>query len=182
MNKETKHKNENSKKEENSIIKKIDNEFDSKKKFPYEEELKINSKVMKNILIAITILTYFLLINLASINIQESNFLVILKIASMLMLFVAIGLFEISYKKDNGQLCIYGIETLIVSIISLLSIYIFTIFPNYFQFLMAYISLLIAIYYIAKSIITYQKMKNAYYKSLNDIKQIVKKDRKKDSE
>ena len=171
---------ENSKKKQvKPIIEKIDKEFKSKQKMPKEQEEKINKIIFNNILIAIGVMLYFYFINLGSINIEPEIFLTDLKVFSMGILLLAILLFEISYKKDDGKMCIYGIETLVVAIISLFALYIYSIYRNYFHFIIAYLSLLLAIYYVGKSIVIYKKMEKEYYKSLSDIGEIVKKEIKK---
>ena len=175
----SKHLKENNKKEIKPIIEKIDNEFKSKQKMPKIEKEKINKEISKNILIAIGIMLYFYFISLGSVNIQTEIFSVDLRVFSIGILLGAIVLFEISYKKENTKLCIYGIEVLVLAILTLFLIYIYTIYPNAFNLISAWMSLGFAIYYVSKGIVIYKKMEKDYYKSLSDIKEIVKKESKK---
>lgn len=166
-------------KEKKEIIEKIDNEFKIKQKLPKEEKEKINKRLFRNVLVAIGFVLYFYFINLGAINIKPDVFLTDLKVFSITLVAVAIIIFEVSYKKEDGKLCIYGIETLIISFCSLLSIYFFSLFKDVFNLIIANISLLIAVYYIAKCIIIRKKMKKQYYQSLSDINDIIKKESKR---
>jgi len=98
----------------------------------------------------------------------------------MLFLGVAIYLFEIAYRKDNGKLAIYGIESLIIAIFTLFLPYI--IFElneeNKKYYLTA--SIFVASYYILKSLIIAIKIKSKHMNSnISDVKEIVKKEKTK---
>lgn len=159
------------------IVEKIEKDIKEKKKMPREVQEKINKRIFTNILIACFIFIYFIFINLGFNNIEADAFLIDLKVFSMAILFTAILLFEKSYNKDDGIICIYGIETLVLAIITLISTYFFILMKDKFILLISLVSYFYGIYYVAKSIIIYKKMKNEYIKSLNDISEIVKEEK-----
>lgn len=120
-------------------------------------------------------MVFLYFIGLGSLNIETPIFLTDLKVFSIGLIIFTIILFEISYQKENGNLCIHGIECLVLAVFVLFSNYLYSINIKDFQ---AYVSLFayaFAIYYVAKSIILYLKMKKQYEKSLSDIDEIIKK-------
>ena len=158
-------------------IEKIAEVIENKKKMPKYESEKINNKVLENILFAIAIMLYLYFIILGSINISTEAFLTDLKVFSILILLIAIILFENSFKNSNMNLCIHGIEILILAIVTLSSIYIYSIFVERFKFIIASVSFIFAIYYILKSIFKYIKLRKNYHKNENDIKDIINKEK-----
>lgn len=172
VNESTRSKNENI---VNEHLEKIEKELRTKKKLPKEVEDKINNKVFENILIANIVMIFLYFISLGSLNIETSIFLTDLKVFSIALIVLTIILFEYSYRKQNGSICIHGIECLVVAIFILISIYLYTIYFKNFHMIIASVSFLFAIYYVGKSIIIYKKMKKQYIASLNDINEIIKK-------
>lgn len=162
-------------KELNEKLRGIEKEIVSKKELPKEETLKINKKVFENILIADVIMVFLYFISLGSWNIESTVFITDLKVFSMALIVFTIILFEYSYKKDNGNICIHGIECLFLSIFMLFSIYLYTMYIRSFDLIIASASFIFAIYYVAKAIIIYCKMRKQYFESINDISEIIKK-------
>lgn len=165
--------NENKKQEDN--IQKIKKELENKHKMPENTQQIMNKKIQINILVAITVMLYFYFLNLGFMNIEELSFLTDLKVFSMIILVAAIVLFEMSYKKDEGKYCIFGIESLILAIISLFFTYAVVFLSDSFKIILVVCSLLFAVYYTAKSIIIYAKTKRDFNKNKSDVKYIVKK-------
>ncbi len=92
--------------------------------------------------------------------------------------FFVIGLIclERAYKKDSGEKTIVALEYLVISFLTLASMYIIQMFnvnSQIFFFAFAGVS---AIYYIFKAIRIGNKMKKEYFKNNSDISSIVKKD------
>lgn len=180
----TKEKKEEKKTKKELIVKKNNEEFDKQKLEKIEEEIKkqttiseekkkkINKKLFKNIIIAIVIVLYFTFINLGFYNLEPSKFLVDLQVFSILSIGITIIIFEVAYKKDSGELAIYGIEALVLSICTLLTIYVGMYYRNKFSYIINTVSMLFAIYYVAKSIIIYTKMKKKALKRASDIDKI----------
>ncbi len=156
-------------------IEKLEKEVIDKKQLPKEEEEKINKKLFENIFIADILMVFFYLLSLGSLNIETPVFLKDLKVFSMGLIVLTIILFEISYKKENANLCIHGIECLVLAIVTLFSSYIYMIQMKEFHIYSAIVAYAFAIYYVGKSIIIYKKMKKQYIASLSDINEIIKK-------
>lgn len=168
--------NKKKEKEKQKNIQKMEEVIKDKKKIVNEYSKKINKTIFKNIIIAIIFVIYFYFIYLGAQNIESAVYLTDLKVFSIGLLIVSIIIFEYSYKKDNGGLCINGIEVLILAIITLFLIYIYSLCVSR-TYTIVIISMLIAcvIYFLIKSLVIYIKMKKTYYKSKDDIKEIVKK-------
>ena len=149
-------------------------EIKSKKTVTEEQQKKMNGEVFKNIIIAIAIVLFLNCIILGFMNIESSIFIVDLKVFALSLLAVAIGIFEFAYKKDSGKAAIYGIEILFLALCMLAFIYIDIMLNSKFVIIAVLLTYAIAIYYTAKSIIVYKKMKKQYL--IDSIKkEIVKK-------
>ncbi|MGN1269770.1 MAG: hypothetical protein ACI4UU_02740 [Clostridia bacterium] len=142
------------------------------KQIPKEELNKINKRVFQNVFLAIIVMIYLNFIILGFINIENDVFLVDLKVFGMSILALAIGIFEYAYKKDSGIHAIYGIEVLVLALITIGFIYLNIMHKNKFIPIVMLIAYVFAIYYIAKSIIIYKKLKKEYF--MNNIKEIIK--------
>ena len=164
----------------NSTIEKIEQEINEKTKLPHEIKEKIKKEVFTNIVIASIIILYLIFIILGSEGSTKNIRTTDLNIFCMLFLGVAIYLFEIAYRKDNGKLAIYGIESFIIAVFTLFLPYI--IFElnekNKKYYLTA--TIFVASYYILKSLIISIKTKNKHMNSkISDVKEIVKKEKTK---
>ena len=124
---------------------------------------------------AIGIVVYFIFINLGFNNIEESTYLTDLKVFGAVAIGITIILFEKAYKKDSGELTIYGIEMLIIAICTLLTNYIYKFHYSKYMYIITSIAMLFAVYYVGKSIVIYVKMKNKALKKASDIHKIVRK-------
>lgn len=119
---------------------------------------------------------YLLFMLLGFINIKDTVFIVDLKVFSFTVLIIAILLFERAYKKDSGTICIFGIETLVLSIATMILLYVNIQIPEKFLVIVNAISILFAVYYVGKSIILYTREKKKYF--MNNMKEIIKKEEK----
>lgn len=156
-------------------IAKLESELKNKKDIPQKEEKKIYKKVFANIIIAIIIIIYFYLINLGSSNIETNVFIVDLKVFSMALITFTIILFEYSYKKELIYICIHGLESFFLAVITLFLVYGYMLYIDQFNMMVATAAFAFAIYYLIKAIIIYIKMRKKYIKNLNDINEIIKK-------
>lgn len=143
------------------------------KKISKEDLNKINKRVFQNVILAIIVMFYLNFIILGFINIKNNVFLVDLKVFSMSILAIAIGVLEYAYKKDSGIYAIYGIEVLVLSLVTIGFIYLDIMYKNKFIPIAMLVAYIFSIYYIAKSIIIYIKLKKQY--SINNLKEIIKK-------
>lgn len=157
-------------------LEKLD-KINEEKKLSQEVKNKIAQKALNNFLIALDILLFFIILIVASRNLSKGITEVIYKISSFIFLIFTIVLFEIAYKKDDGNICIHSIEMLILSITTLLTPYIFINRPSTFTLIVgAYFTA----YYILKNLVIYKKAKNNYLRNTSDISQIVKKESQDD--
>ena len=155
---------ENDSKEKNNIVKKIND--------------LVTGNVLNNLVYASMITIYFMFFNMYAVFTETEIFIQYIKIASFIFLLFSIFIFEIAYKKDSGTLAIYGIETLIVGIITLFLPYIiFELQPQY-QIFYNLVGAYFGVYYIIKCICIAVKSKNNYSKSISDVKEIVKKEKR----
>lgn len=153
-------------------LEKIGEEIKKQTTIPQEKKQKINKKIFTNILIAIIVVLYFIFLNLGFHNLKPSVFLRDLQVFSILTIGITIIIFEKAYKKDSGELTIYGIEVLVLAICTLMTIKIGANYKEKFTSIMNSISMLFAIYYVGKSIVIYQKMTKKALKKASDIHKI----------
>ena len=162
------------KKELNEEIKK---QKEDKQKLKQEEkkvyQIKISDAVFENILIAVAIMIYFILINFAYYRIEEETLLLGLKILSMLVLGLSIIVIEIAYKKDNGKIAINGIELLVLAGYTLSIAHVVEAQKLEFANYILISSYIFSIYYLLKAIIIFTKERRDYLKSFSDIREIV---------
>ena len=133
-------------------------------------------EIYLNILKAIIIVLYFLVLNLAYENISPEHVELGIKIFTMVFLFISIYIFEKAYKKDDDKLAIQGIEILVLSAYTLTSRHITNKFNFNFKNYSLVASYLFAIYFILKCIFVYTKGRKEEAENLSDIKEIVKKE------
>lgn len=159
-------------------LEKIENEIKKQKTISDKKMNDINKIVFHNVSIANIVMLYFIFLILAVKFILPETFIIYLQVFSVIMIGITIIVFEKAYKKDSAEYTIHGIEALTLSITTLLSIYIFARYERKFIYIMLTICYLFAIYYVAKSIIIYVRMKKRALKRTKDIHKIVKNRRK----
>lgn len=155
------------------IEKTVAQEIKLNKTIPQTEQNKINTRIFTEVCFAIVTMLYINFIILGFINIESSVFLTDLKVFSIAILVLSIGIFEYAYKKDSGRHCVHGIEMLILAFATMGLLYVQLMLEEKFIYIAALITFLFAIYYIAKSIVIYNKMKKQYV--INNIKEMIKK-------
>lgn len=161
-------------------ISKIEKEINQKIALPRNIKEKIKKDIFTNIIIAISMIVYFTFLMMGSVGATKAVRSIDFNIFSILILGVTICLFEIAYRKENGTLEIYGIETLIVSVITLFFPYIIFELDEFYKKYYMIVSAYIAVYYIIKSICIVSKAKKIHIKQSSDIKEIIKKEKRKD--
>lgn len=180
--KETKRKKEKNIKDEKNVVQKeksvkleeIKQSLKNDNKLPKEEDQKINKSIFKNIIIAILIIIYFIFLNLGKVNIKAEVYQTDLKVFSICTLLIAIILIENAYKKDSGEIALYGIEMIAVSIVTLSLIYINLILSNRYVYIVNSISCIFAIYYLIKAIVLYIRKRKKYF--VDDMKEMMDKE------
>lgn len=165
---------------EKETISKIEEEINQKITLPNNIKEKVKKDVFTNIIIAILMIIYFTFLIVGSketIKIFNSDYI---NAFSISLLGVSICLFEIAYKKDNISIALYGIEILLISIITLFFPYIiFELDESHNKNYMV-VSAYIAVYYVMKAIWIVSKTKKMHIKQTSDIKEIVRKEKRKD--
>jgi len=156
-------------------LQKIQQELENKNKLPDNTKKNMNRKMQINILVAITIMLYLFFLNLVFTNKDEYSFLTDLKLFSMIILMGTITLFELAYKKDDGRYAIFGIESLILAIMTLFFTYVVVFLTDKFKIILVICSLIFAVYYTVKALTIYVKTKKEFNKNKSDVKYIVKK-------
>lgn len=154
----------------------VKKDLKTKNKLPKTEERKLSSVVFENLCVAIAVMIYLFFMILGFINIKEEVYNVDLKVFSFITLIIAILLFERAYKKDSGKLCAFGIETLFLAIVTMGLLYVNIELQNIFLPIAASISMIFAIYYVAKSIYLYSKLKKKYF--VDNMRDIIQKEEK----
>lgn len=147
-----------------------------KKKIPKEISQEILKKMFGNLLRAIGIMLYFIILNLAYSNMKQERLIGDIEVFAGAFLIGGIVLLEMAYKRDNGSIAISGIECLFLSLHSLSIMHVITLFKYDFRFYLLTSSYIFSIYYVLKAIALYTKGRREYLKSLSDISEIVKKD------
>lgn len=140
----------------------------------------ISEKYLKeiyfNVLKAIIIIFYFLVLNLSYDKLSTEYLQIGIKTFTMIFLFLSIYIFEKAYKKDDGKLAINGIEILILATYTLTTQHITDKFNFNFKSYSLVAGYIYAIYFILKAIIVYTKGRKDLAENLSDIKEIVKKE------
>ena len=136
---------------------------------------KSKKRVLKNSIIAAIMIIYLILLNILSLHIETATYILGIRILCIILAIVSITFFELSYRKDNGYLFLYGAEFLVLATITLFSVSAYSLFYITYNNILAGILAVVVIYYIIKTILTIKNMKKQYYKELNDIRDIVKK-------
>ena len=154
----------------------IAQKIENKKKLPKEEKSKLYRKIIINIIVACAMVLYLIFINLGCMHIEGEVFITDLKVFSLTLIAISIIIFESAYSKDDGGFAIFGIETLVVAIITLVSIYIYILHKENYIIYISVVSLVATVYYILKSIIIGIHGKKEYKKTISDVKEIIEED------
>lgn len=139
---------------------------------------KIKQIISQNVfinLIYITLITiYFIFFNIIKKYINPDIFLIYIKITSFVFLILTILIFEKAYKDDNDAIALNGLEFLVLSIFSLLILYIPRVFKiSDTTYILSGLCLFIE-YYVIKNILIYTRERKEELDKLSDIKEIVK--------
>ena len=155
-------------------IQKLDKKKREGKKIPNDYKKKINKRVLLNLLILFFMTIYLVCLNISFLNMDKIIYLRSLKIFSVLLAIISVVYFEISYRKDNEGLFLYGAEVLALAVITLFSIYGYEIYFRSFSKILIIITVIFVVYYLIKTLVIRSRMKKKYYEEQNDISDIVK--------
>ena len=152
------------------------NKGKKEKKIPKEISQDILKKIFKNLLKGIALMIYFIVLNMAYINMKQERLIEDIKVFAGTYLVMGIIMLERAYKTEKFDTTLTAIELLCISIHSLTIMHVITMFKYDFRNYLLTSSYIFSIYYVLKSIILYTKEKRNYLKSFSDISEIVKKD------
>jgi len=161
-------------KEETIQIEEIKETIKQKKVVPKEQVEKINKLLFRNIVIAVCVIIYFTFLNLGHMNIKGDIYVTDLKVFSMCTLLIAIALIENAYKKDSGEIALYGVEMIVLSLLTVSLIYVNLMLSTRYTYIVSAISYIFGIYYLVKSIIIYIRKRKQYF--VEDMKEMINKD------
>lgn len=160
----------------NKTEEKVEKKKEKKEKLPKEISQEILKKMFMNILRAIGVMIYFVILNLAYSTMKQDRLMADIEVFAGVFLVTGIYMLEKAYKKDSGTDTCTAIELLVLSIHSLTIKHVITMFQYEFQYYLLTSSYIISIYYVFKAIILYTKGRKEYLNSLSDVSEIVKKD------
>lgn len=130
--------------------------------------------VFKNLLKAIGIMAYFIVLNFAYTRMNIERLMNDIEVFSGIFLVIGLVMLERAYKQDSGKMALSGIELLCLSMHSLSINHVIAFYQYDFRFYLLTSSYVFAIYYVLKSIIIYTREKRQYLKNMSDISEIVK--------
>ena len=159
---------------EQSEVENVQKEISTKIKLPKEEKQKIYKKIFVNLLIALSVLIYFIFLNLGYMRLEKEVFENDLKVFAVILICSTIYFIEKAYKTDRGTYLSYAIELFVLSIITLYMPYVYYYQNTLAQLIFTTSAVYIFIYYAIKSIVIYVINKNRYIKCESDVKDIIK--------
>ena len=112
-------------------------------------------KILINLAVLVGFVFYFYLINCIFSNYGKEKFTDLYKYISLGILSIAIVVFEIAYRKENGIIALYGIEIFVLSINSIISFNMINKFNLTFSQYINDSCFIYLLYYILKFVIIY---------------------------
>lgn len=158
---------------ENDKVDDLKKELATKTKIPKDVREKIYGKLFREMGMAILIFLYFLLLNMGYTKLEKNVFTEDLHNFAGILAISTVIVFEIAYKKDNGEIALHGVELLVLAVITLFMPYIYFYRGIAVKFLYSFSSMYIAIYYSIKSLFVYEREVKKYKAGLSDVKEIV---------
>ena len=119
----------------------------------------------------IVAILYFVFLILGYNNIENQVYQTDLKVFAICILFLAIVILEKAYKSGSGKTAMYGIESLIIAVITLGLIYVNLMYSSHYINVLLIILRIVTVYYLIKSIIIYLKGRKKYF--VNDMKKMI---------
>lgn len=156
-------------------IQKLDEKIKQNKKIPKDYKKKMNNNTIFNLIVLLVITIYLVCLNFSSLYLETTMYIKSLKIFSIALAVISVVYFELSYRKDNEKLFLYGAEVLALAIVTLFSVYGYYIYFHSFNIILTFITVFFVLYYFIKTLVVRHRMKKLYYTEQNDISEIVKK-------
>ena len=140
-----------------------------------EQKKNIVKEFLINVCIAIVMIVYLIIVMMGSKNISVDVLEKDIKIITLFILAIGIFILELSYKKDDVQLAMHGVEVLVFGSSNLCLIYVIKLYFNNLSNTITYIGIVVTIFYILKSLLLTIRDVKRYKNENNDIREIVKK-------
>ncbi len=144
------------------------------KKLPKEISQEIIKLVFTNLIIAMLIMLYFIVLNLAFSKMKEARLLGDIKVFSGTFLVLGIVMLEQAYKRKDAYHAIYGLELFTLAAHTLSIMHVINVFKFDFQLYILTSEYIFALYYVFKSTILYTVGKKEYLDQFSDISEIIK--------
>ena len=170
---EKKTKEEPKKKQDKIDEEEISEKIEQAQKMSKETKASIYKTIFINILVAIAITLYFIFLTLGNKNIETKNYITDLKMFGIGTLAITIILFEYAYNKDNGKFALFGVETLVVAILTLIAMYVYILYKDKILIVTGTCTIVAIVYYIIKSVLIYIREKRNWKQGISDVKEIV---------
>jgi hypothetical protein len=149
--------------------------MNKEKKNILKEECNID--IFLCIIYSIIIGLYFISLNFINMLSTQEIYELYTKISYTVFIIVAIIIFEVAYKKDNGITAIYGIEFMVLAIHILLIERITRAFEFNISNYILTTSYIWPIYYCLKAVIIHTKENRRRLRQISDISEIVKEEK-----
>ena len=85
-------------------IKKFDEQYKKSRIIPKDYRKQIRNRILKNTVIAIIAIVYLILLNVMSLHMETTPYIISIKILSVEFAIISVVYFELCYRKDNGYL------------------------------------------------------------------------------
>ena len=108
-------------------IEEMEDKIQEQKRIPKEVSQEIMKKLFINLLKAIGIMIYFVILNLAYVNVETKILAQCIESFAGIFLIAGLIALEVAYKKDSGTIAITGIELLVISFFTLSATHISTL-------------------------------------------------------
>lgn len=150
-------------------------EIERRKKLPRAIKKSIHNVIFQNLVAAVIIACYFLVMNISFFVMTPEKFENFLKYIALIMIAITIVTFEIAYRKQSKKFMSFGIEFLCSGIISLYVPFIFLHTTVILRFIVMVIPAFLVVYYIIKSFFIFKRREIIYQsENISDVKEILK--------
>ena len=159
-----------------SEIKELGKKIKENTKITKADRAKVGGKLFAPMFLCTIVMCIYILVLNGYQNIPLPNYLIDLKVFSIIAVGITICIFEYAYKYDSGKITIIGIESLVASFVILSLHYVleYNIYP--YQKYLIFFATIFVTYYVLKTIIICIRERYKCRKTANDIREIVKKE------
>ena len=119
----------------------------------------LTMKIFRNILLAILVILYLIVLGFANERMQQERFIGDIKVFAGTFLILGILFFEQAYKRESGYRTITGIEMTVLSAYTLSAMHIISKFEYEFGTYIKNSIYVVAVYYVIKCLIIYTNEK-----------------------